>query len=66
MRSHSKHVELKEKLKKAGLHVVEIKELYERAIRLCGVPQEIKYTDKVVAVIRYRDGSIIDVVRQLA
>lgn len=63
---HPKHVELKEKLKKAGLHIVEIEELYERAIRLCGVPQEIKYTDKVVAVIRYRDGSIIDVVRQLA
>ena len=61
-----KNVELKARLKKAGLHIVEIEELYERAIALCGVPAEIKYTDKVVAVIRYRDGSIIDVVRQLA
>lgn len=61
-----KNVELKERLKKAGLQIVEIEELYERAIALCGVPSEIKYTDKVVAVIRYRDGSIIDVVRQLA
>ena len=43
-----------------------MEELYERAIALCGEPAEIKYTDKVVAVIRYRDGSIIDVVRQLA
>ena len=61
-----KHVELRAKLKKAGLEVVEMQELYERAIALCGEPQEIAYTDKVVAVIRYRDGSIIDVVRQLA
>ena len=61
-----KNVELKERLQKAGLPVVEIEALYERAMRLCGVPQEIKYTDKVVAVIRYRDGSVIDVVRQLA
>ncbi len=61
-----KHVELRAKLKKAGLEVVDMQELYERAIALCGEPQEIAYTDKVVAVIRYRDGSIIDVVRQLA
>jgi citrate lyase subunit alpha/citrate CoA-transferase len=61
-----KHVELRAKLKKAGLEVVDMHDLYERAIALCGEPQEIAYTDKVVAVIRYRDGSIIDVVRQLA
>ena len=63
---HPRHVELCTKLKKAGLDVVDMQELYERAIALCGVPQELKYTDKVVAVIRYRDGSVIDVVRQLA
>lgn len=61
-----KNRELKERLQKAGLQVVEMQELYERAIALCGEPAEIKYKDKVVAVIRYRDGSIIDVVRQLA
>ena len=61
-----KNVELKERLKKAGLHVVDMQALYDRAIALCGEPSAIKYTDKVVAVIRYRDGSIIDVVRQLA
>ena len=60
-----KNVELKERLKKAGLDIVDIEHLYERAIALCGEPKEIEYTDKPVAVIRYRDGSIIDVVRQL-
>jgi len=61
-----KNVALKEQLKKAGLPIVDMHELYERAIALCGEPAEIKYTDKVVAVIRYRDGSVIDVVKQLA
>ena len=61
-----KNRELKERLQKAGLHVVDIHTLYERAIALCGEPAQIAYTDKIVAVIRYRDGSIIDVVRQLA
>lgn len=61
-----KNVGLKERLQKAGLQVVDIEELCERAIKLCGVPEEIHYKDKIVAVIRYRDGSVIDVVRQLA
>lgn len=65
MAVHPRNIELKRRLKKAGLHVVEIEELYERAMALCGVPKPIEYTDKPVAVIRYRDGSVIDVVRQL-
>lgn len=63
---HPRNVELKQRLKKAGLTIVDIEELYDRAIRLCGEPKQIQYTDKVVAQIRYRDGSIIDEVRQLA
>ena len=63
---HPRNIELKKKLKKAGLTIVDIEELHKRAIRLCGQPKAIKYTDKVVAQIRYRDGSIIDEVRQLA
>ena len=63
---HPRNAELKTRLKKAGLTVVDIKDLHKRAIALCGQPKAIKYTDKVVAQIRYRDGSIIDEVRQLA
>ncbi|HIP30633.1 MAG TPA: citrate lyase subunit alpha [Sulfurospirillum arcachonense] len=63
---HPRNVELKKRLKKAGLTIVDIKELHERAIKLCGQPKAIKHTDKVVAQIRYRDGSIIDEVYQLA
>jgi len=62
---HPRNPKLKERLIKAGLTIVDIGDLYERAINLCGVPKEIQYTDKVVAQIRYRDGSVIDEVKQL-
>ncbi|MGC0065865.1 citrate lyase subunit alpha [Enterobacter asburiae] len=47
------------------LKVVDISALYERAISLTGVPKPIEFTDKIVGVIRYRDGSVIDTVRQV-
>jgi len=62
---HPRNVELKKRLIDAGLTIVDIEELHERAINLCGQPTAIKHTDKVVAQIRYRDGSIIDEVKQL-
>jgi citrate lyase subunit alpha/citrate CoA-transferase len=63
---HPRNVELKKRLIKAGLTVVDINDLHKRAIAICGEPKEIKFTDKVVAQVRYRDGSIIDEIRQLA
>jgi citrate lyase subunit alpha/citrate CoA-transferase len=42
-----------------------IHELYERAVALTGEPAPIEFLDKVVGIIRYRDGSVIDVVRQV-
>ncbi|EKN3486978.1 citrate lyase subunit alpha [Yersinia enterocolitica] len=57
--------ELVERLQQAGLPVVTIDWLYQRALILTGEPQPIKFTDRVVAVVRYRDGSVIDVVHQI-
>lgn len=57
--------ELAERLQQAGLEVVTIDWLYQRALLLTGQPKAIAYTDKVVAVVRYRDGSVIDVVHQI-
>jgi citrate lyase subunit alpha/citrate CoA-transferase len=42
-----------------------IEELYNRAVSLSGVSDPIQFTDRIVGVIRYRDGSVIDVVRQV-
>ena len=57
--------ELVETLKAAGIKVVSIEWLRERAEILTGKPQPIEFTDRVIAVVRYRDGSVIDVVRQV-
>ncbi|EBY9480652.1 hypothetical protein D6391_25370, partial [Salmonella enterica subsp. enterica serovar Infantis] len=32
---------------------------------LTGQPRPIEFTDRVIAVVRYRDGSVIDVVHQV-
>ncbi len=57
---------LAEQLKGVNLDFVTIDELYEKAMALCGKPKEIEYEGhKPVGIIRYRDGSVIDVIRQL-
>ncbi|WP_261112029.1 citrate lyase subunit alpha [Serratia entomophila] len=58
--------ELAQRLRQAGLPVVDIGWLRQRALQLTGEPAPIAFTDKVVAVVRYRDGSVIDVVHQVA
>ncbi|MFH0473143.1 citrate lyase subunit alpha [Kluyvera ascorbata] len=57
--------EIRERLMAAGLKVVDIETLYDRAVSLTGLPKPIEFTDKIVGVIRYRDGSVIDTVRQV-
>ncbi|WP_127958252.1 citrate lyase subunit alpha [Serratia microhaemolytica] len=57
--------ELAERLQQAGLTVVTIEALRQRALLLTGEPKPIAFSDNVVAVVRYRDGSVIDVVHQL-
>lgn len=57
--------EVAERLKAAGLPIMTIQELYERAIALTGEPQPIEFTDKIVGVVHYRDGSVIDLVYQV-
>lgn len=42
-----------------------IEELKEKAYSIVGKPEPIKYGDKTVALIEYRDGSIIDVVKSV-
>jgi len=42
-----------------------IEELKEKAYSIVGNPKPIEYDEKVVALIEYRDGSLIDVVRKM-
>jgi citrate lyase subunit alpha/citrate CoA-transferase len=57
--------DLIDKLKEAKLPLVSIEELKDKAERLAGVPLRSEKEDEVVAVIEYRDGTIIDVVRKV-
>ncbi len=48
-----------------GIPVCTIEELCEKARKIVGTPTPIEYTDKVVGVVTYRDGSVIDLIRQV-
>lgn len=52
-------------LRNAGIPLMTIEELQQRAELLTGKPEPIEFTDRVVAVVRYRDGSVIDVIHQV-
>ena len=39
--------------------------LRQRAEKIVGVPEPIRYKDRVVGVVMYRDNTIIDVIRQI-
>ena len=60
-----KNRELALRLKDAGIKVTDIRELKELAERTSGVPLSPAFTDRIVADIVYRDGTVIDHIRQV-
>lgn len=60
-----KRKDLIEGLKNIDIPVFTIRELKDKVEGILGVPDKIEYDDKVVAIVEYRDGSIIDVVRKV-
>ena len=57
--------EVAEKLRKAGIRVYTIQQLKEKAEALVGKPDPIRYKDRVVGVVMFRDNTVIDVIRQI-
>lgn len=57
--------ELKEQLKKAGLNVVDIESLKEKALDIIGTPAPLPFGDKIVGVVMNRDGSVQDVIKNI-
>jgi citrate lyase subunit alpha/citrate CoA-transferase len=60
------HEDLKKELLRRRLPVKNIRQLYEEITALTGKPREIEFSDEIVALIEYRDGSIIDAVRRVS
>lgn len=57
--------ELAERLRKAGLKVVDIKDLRDKALSIIGTPDALPFGDKVVGVVMNRDGSVMDVIKNI-
>ena len=59
-----RRTDLIEKLQNSKLPIVSIDELAAIGEKLAGKPDPVQFSDKIVAVVEYRDGTVIDVVRQ--
>lgn len=57
--------EVEKRLRDARLPIMTIDELREKAVELTGEPEPLEFTERIVGIVRYRDGSVIDVVRQV-
>lgn len=57
--------ELEKQLIKAGLWVRKIADLEKEVREICGEPKTVEFTDRIVGLVEYRDGSIIDVIYQV-
>ena len=60
-----KNRELALRLIDAGIHVVDIHELKELAERVSGIPAKPRLGEKIVADVIYRDGTVIDRIREI-
>lgn len=60
-----KREDLIENLKNINIPIYTIEELKDIAMKIVGIPDEIEYDDQVIAIVEYRDGSIIDVIRKV-
>ena len=62
---HRNYARLRENLEKSNLKLVDIEELRRIAEDITGVPKPIQCTDKIVCLVEFRDGTVIDVIRQV-
>ena len=60
-----KNGELKQRLENAGLPVIDIHELKEKAEKITGTPKHLPKSDRAVAEVIYRDGSHLDTIYQV-
>ncbi|ONI45576.1 citrate lyase subunit alpha [Candidatus Epulonipiscium fishelsonii] len=56
--------DLIEKLTKSGIKLITMKKAREIATKLVGIPTPIEFDDQIVAIVEYRDGTVIDVIKK--
>ena len=52
--------EIKQRLEAAGLNIVDIKYLSQKATSIIGTPDPLPFGDQVVGIVMNRDGSVLD------
>ncbi|MCK5760821.1 MAG: citrate lyase subunit alpha, partial [Candidatus Delongbacteria bacterium] len=57
--------DLIKKMKKSKLPIKTIQELKDEAERICGKPRAVEFEEKIIAAIKWVDGTVIDVVKQV-
>ena len=57
--------EIADRLREAGLHLVTLEELRDRALDIIGTPAPLPFGEKVVGVVLNRDGSVMDVIKDI-
>jgi citrate lyase subunit alpha/citrate CoA-transferase len=60
-----KRQDLLDRLKGSQLPFISIEELHQKAMALTGKPEPARVKDNIVALIEWRDGTVIDVVREI-
>jgi citrate lyase subunit alpha/citrate CoA-transferase len=57
--------DLIDSVRNSGLPVTTIEQLKQEAERICGKPSKPQFEDRIVAAIKWVDGTIIDTVRKI-
>ena len=57
--------EIAERLRNAGMKVVDIPDLKELALKQIGIPDPLPFGDKVVGVVMNREGTVQDVIMNI-
>jgi len=61
-----KRPDLHERASKAGLPLVTLESLMLEVRAFTGTPEDPQFTDRVVALVEWRDGTVLDVIHQVA
>ena len=61
-----KREDLIERFKNTSLPITTIEELQSEVEKITGKPKQVEFKDKIVGLVEYRDGTYIDVIREVA
>ncbi len=57
--------DIKKLLEEANIEIKDIRELKEEITKITKVPKSNEYEDKIIGVIEYRDGTVMDTIKQI-